>query len=202
MSHQKPLRRALDVVCSPPLCKDSEKEPPNSVHALIFRNQCTEIIVVQKLATGKWGLPGGKINYLEDEERHESPEEAMKRELFEEVGIRDGEDYSMTSLGLSSYSHSDRFQKDYVVRLFRVELFDPTAPLRKVGEGNTLGPPRWMELSQMQELAQDTSKRPCANPKHFGWAHLGSKIKNLPEELEKYSRVLDGNRKRVSGRVR
>src|SRR5690242_19533034 len=62
-----------------------------------------------KLETGKWGVPAGKI------EKNEIPEQAAKRELFEETGISASVQY-LSSLYIR------KPEMDYIYHLFKVLL--------------------------------------------------------------------------------
>lgn len=66
-----------------------------------------------KFEPEKWGVPAGKI------EKNENPENAAKRELFEETGI------SLENPTQITYLHSLYIRKpevDYVYHLFKVHL--------------------------------------------------------------------------------
>lgn len=67
----------------------------------------------QKHEPGCWGVPAGKM------ESHETPENAAKRELFEETGISLDANAHMQSLGRL---YVRKPQNDYVYHMFKVEL--------------------------------------------------------------------------------
>lgn len=63
-----------------------------------------------KFEPGKWGVPAGKL------ERHETAEEAAKRELFEETGISSSQIQYINSL------YMRKPEMDYIYHLFKVPL--------------------------------------------------------------------------------
>ncbi len=77
---------------------------PQTRGAKLFLVTDTKIFLVQPRTMSYWSFPGGGIN------KNESPEQAVIRELYEEVGIRiDSIDYL-----LGTYTTSDEGKRDTV----------------------------------------------------------------------------------------
>lgn len=82
-----------------------------------------EVLFLQRSGSerGLWGVPGGKI------EKGESPDLAVKRELFEETGISLNQDSRIDFLGKLFMSKPD---VDYVYHMYRVNFSEkPTVTL-------------------------------------------------------------------------
>jgi len=86
-----PLRRsckarARGVVDDRPRRRPKRERPHHDVAVVCLRNEEGKVLLARRRETGflggLWELPGGKI------ERGEDPEEALRRELREELGIR------------------------------------------------------------------------------------------------------------------
>lgn len=102
-------------------CEVYEKAPdtfsPRVQVAACYLEIDNKLLLLQampkKLEPGTWGVPAGKL------EKNEVPEEAAKRELFEETGIAITHQSQIQSLGSLYIRRPDI---DYVYHLFRVTL--------------------------------------------------------------------------------
>lgn len=92
-----------------------------------------------KKEAGKWGVPAGKF------EGGESPEEAAKRELFEETGIAVDPATQMQYLG-ALYIRKPEI--DYIYHSFRVHL--PAMP--EVHISHEHQDYRWASAQEMEEM--------------------------------------------------
>ncbi len=90
---------------------DNQRQRPLvAVLSLVVRDR--HILLVRRANApdaGKWGFPGGKVEF------GESLEQAAQRELFEETGIRGRADHIVTTLESFSNDQSDRLQFHYVM---------------------------------------------------------------------------------------
>lgn len=104
---------------------------------LLF-DQAGKVLVGQRVVKdqyfAKWEFPGGKL------ETDESPEQALRREFEEEVGVR--------ILASSPLMQLDHDYPDRKVRL-HVCIIDEYTGLVESLEGQAL---QWVELSQLAEL--------------------------------------------------
>ena len=94
---------------------------------------------VGKSQPGKWSVPAGKL------ERDEIPEDAAKRELFEETGIsleRPSQIQRVSSL----YVHEP--EKDYIYHMFRVQL-DQTPHVQLSNEHESY---KWVTSKELEEM--------------------------------------------------
>lgn len=66
----------------------------------------------EKLESGKWGVPAGKL------EGNESPENAAKRELFEETGIS----FEAAHIQSLNALYIRKPEIDYIYHLFKIHL--------------------------------------------------------------------------------
>lgn len=100
---------------------------------------------MHKVQGGLWEFPGGKI------EKNETPEEALSRELQEEVGIT-----ITSSQPLTTCEHH---YKDHHVHLnvFRVDAFTGIA---RGCEGQII---QWVTLEELRELPLLAANHPIVN---------------------------------------
>ena len=86
---------------------------------------------------GRWEFPGGKVD------PGESPEEALHRELREELGLRVGLGAELVGPDDGAWILSTR----YVMRLWLVDIVSGTPePLVEHDEVRWLAPGRWLEV--------------------------------------------------------
>ncbi|WP_090074425.1 NUDIX hydrolase [Cohaesibacter marisflavi] len=90
---------------------DNQKQKPRvAVLSLVVKGR--HILLVRRANppdAGKWGFPGGKVEF------GETLEMAAQRELFEETGIRARADRILTTLEAFSRDQSERLQFHYVM---------------------------------------------------------------------------------------
>lgn len=95
------------------------KTPPQGFTAQVEIAACyleidNKLLLLQrahgKFEPGKWGVPAGKL------ERHETAQEAAKRELFEETGISSSQIQYINSLYMRTPA------MDYIYHTFKVPL--------------------------------------------------------------------------------
>nr|WP_319513561.1 NUDIX hydrolase [uncultured Cohaesibacter sp.] len=90
---------------------DNQKQKPRvAVLSLVVKGR--HILLVRRANppdAGKWGVPGGKVEF------GETLEMAAQRELFEETGIRARADRILTTLESFSRDQSKRLQFHYVM---------------------------------------------------------------------------------------
>jgi 8-oxo-dGTP diphosphatase len=114
------------------------------VAAGVLRDQRGRVLVSRRSAdrhlAGLWEFPGGKI------EPEESPLEALKRELDEELGIRIGPSRPLATI---RHEYADKIVR---LRLFEIHSFDGT-PTGAEGQ-----PIRWIAPDRL-----DTGKMPAAD---------------------------------------
>jgi 8-oxo-dGTP diphosphatase len=92
-----------------------------------------------KLEPGKWGVPAGKL------ENQETPEDAAKRELFEETGIS----FENTQIQRLNSLYIRKPEVDYVYHLFKVQLNG----LPEVRLSNEHQSYKWASLKDIEEMA-------------------------------------------------
>lgn len=86
---------------------------------------------------GRWEFPGGKVD------PGESPEEALHRELREELGVRVGLGPELVGPDAGGW----RLSASYVMRLWLVEVVSGVPePLVEHDDLRWLGPGQWLEL--------------------------------------------------------
>ena len=86
---------------------------------------------------GRWEFPGGKVD------PGESPEEALHRELREELGVRVGLGPELVGPDAGAW----RLSASYVMRLWLVEVVSGVPePLVEHDDLRWLGPGQWLEL--------------------------------------------------------
>jgi 8-oxo-dGTP diphosphatase len=123
--------------------RDNPLNPQQTIHAVIcyvFRESDRKYLLIHKVrgkfGGGFWNGPGGKI------EPSESPEEAVKREVFEETGLEVSE---LKNVGLLEfYFGSGKKEPDWTAVVFRTTSFK--GKLRSRTEEGTL---RWIEEDQL-----------------------------------------------------
>ncbi|WP_321447155.1 NUDIX hydrolase [uncultured Cohaesibacter sp.] len=90
---------------------DNQKQKPRvAVLSLVVKGR--HILLVRRANppdAGKWGFPGGKVEF------GETLEMAAQRELFEETGIRARADRILTTLEAFSRDQAERLQFHYVM---------------------------------------------------------------------------------------
>jgi len=61
-----------------------------SVATMVNDRNSERLLLVRNTGTQKWGLPAGGLKWLDREDRMETSVEALKRELMEETGLKEG----------------------------------------------------------------------------------------------------------------
>lgn len=117
------------------------------VAGMIIKND--RLLVAQRPAdkhmAGKWEFPGGKI------ERGETPEQALERELYEELGIR-------TRAGRIYHAVAHSYpEKDILLLFYRCELLygEPEA----IEEADV----RWIEEGELSSFDWAAADLPVVN---------------------------------------
>lgn len=121
---------------------------PNIIYVavgVIFNSQNKILVALRpnhKSQGGAWEFPGGKI------ELNETAEEALKRELLEEVGIT-------VELAKPLIQCEHRYKHHHVIlEVFQIEKFDGTAHGR---EGQVID---WVTIEQLQTLPLLSANHP------------------------------------------
>lgn len=110
--------------------------------AIILHND--HILLVREIAKKYWSFPGGKI------EKGESPQEAVKRELYEELSLSvDIIDYK-----LGTYTSATKEDKQNGVHIFVLQLDTPD--FRKKWE---LEDAKWFPLESLPTLSPAIAQR-------------------------------------------
>jgi len=90
--------------------------PMTQIYGVVFNKQ-GEILVAREAADGKWQIPGGKP------EKNESIEEAIRRELLEEVDVKAGAIYPLGAQKTEIPNNPNKAEGDLFYQLrFVVEL--------------------------------------------------------------------------------
>lgn len=128
----------IEVHLTPP-----EEFTPQVQVAACYLEINNQILLLQraqgKLEEGRWGVPAGKL------EPHETPENAAKRELFEETGItiKDEQMYHLNPF----YIRKPKL--DYIYHSFKIFL-DQTPKVFLSSEHQSY---KWMEFNAMEKIA-------------------------------------------------
>ena len=114
--------------------------PDNRLHVVVgvVQNADLKLLLQQRLAhqlgAGKWEFPGGKVA------PGESAEQALRRELAEELGIRVHTAPHLLNLAFD-YTHARVWLQVFSVRRFTGEVWGK--------EGQSI---RWLEIDAVREL--------------------------------------------------
>ena len=114
--------------------------PENRLYVVvgIIENADGDILVQQRLpgkpCAGQWEFPGGKL------ESHETPEQALSRELQEELGIRVNAMHPFIQIGYD-YAHANVWLDIYQITNYQGDVLSR--------EGQAL---QWLSIEQIREL--------------------------------------------------
>lgn len=95
--------------------------PVKQVYGIVFNNK-GEILVAREASEGKWQLPGGKP------ESGENIEEAVRRELLEEVDVKAGEIYQLGAQKTEIPDNPNKNEGDLFYQLRCVVKLDELLP--------------------------------------------------------------------------
>lgn len=113
------------------------------VAAAALVNEKNEVLLAERPPTkrlaGKWEFPGGKV------ERHESPEEALVRELYEELDIR-VKTGNLEPFWFLSHDYSDEFGFHLLMPVYLCRKWEGTP---RAQEHSNLA---WKHPTTMHEL--------------------------------------------------
>ena len=111
--------------------------------AIVFNAKTEEVLLVYHTYCPDWYLPGGGVK------RSEHPQEAIKRELFEEAGVRCLESPKFLGMYYQNYMGVDDYPCAYRIDHFHVERVR-SPEIKEV---------RWFSIKDLPEDMNPASKR-------------------------------------------
>ncbi len=120
-------------------------------------------VLCLKDTKGTWELPGGRIEF------GESPEEALKREIREELGFSNVK--ILKPVSIWSFVIASSISKQYIVLIYECEILDLQ---NRIPKNNEFLEYAWCHLSEIKKLKMKTGYKKAIE-KYFS-KHNGRKI--------------------------